>query len=118
VCGWLQVNATTVVRRKVKVLCVMAFEQPLTNRAPPALELIQGAALTPTHHILVNGVWGQARGTGVAAVRPLTARPASVLEVLDGEIITRYHFHLGYSTRWVYSLAMYQPGNFQLDNGM
>jgi len=85
--GWLQVNTTTVVRQKVKVLCVMAFEQPLTNRVPPALELIQGAAITPTHHILVNGVWRQARGTGVAAVRPLTAKATSVLEVLDGEII-------------------------------
>jgi len=61
---------------------------------------------------------GAARGTGVAAARPLTAKATSVLEVLNGEIITRYHFPLGYSTRWVYSLAMCQPGNFQLDNGM
>ena len=54
----------------------------------------------------------------MAAARPLTAKATSVLEVLNGEIITRYHFPLGYSTRWVYSLAMCQPGNFQLDNGM
>jgi len=85
-----------------------------TNGVPPALELIHSAAITPTHHILVNGVWCQAKGTGVAAARPLTAKVTSILQVLDGEIVTRYHFPLGYS----YSLAMCQQGNFQLDNGM
>ena len=88
--GWLQVNATTVVRWKVKVLRVMVFEQPLINGVPPVLELIQGAAITPIHHILVNGVWRQARGAGVGAARTETAKATPVLEVLDGELITRY----------------------------
>jgi len=55
VLGWFQENATTVVREKVRVLCVMAFEQPVTNGVPPALTLVEGAAITPMHHVYVDG---------------------------------------------------------------
>ena len=68
--------------------------------------------LSPPHTTSSSMGCGAARGTGVAAARPLTAKVTSILQVLDGEIITR--FPLGYS----YSLAMCQQGNFQLDNGM
>jgi len=34
----------------------------------------------------------------------------------EEELITQYHSTLGYSTWWVYNLAMRQPGNFQLCN--
>jgi len=115
VLGWFQENAVTVVRKKVRVLCIMAFEQPVTNRAPPALTLVEGAAITPMHHVYVDGVWLQAREVAARAVR---ATGAPVLEVLAGDLTARYQFQLGYSSRWVYNLVMCHPGNFQLDNGL
>jgi len=110
--GWFQENATTVVRRKGKVLCVMAFEQALTKGAPPVLNLVRGAAITPMHHIFVNGAWRQARVAGARAARTEAVTP--VPEFLEGELITRCQSPLGYITRW----AMCQPGNFQLANGV
>ena len=115
VLGWFQENATTVVRKKVRVLCVMAFEQPVTNGVPPALTLVEGAAITPMHHVYVDGMWLQAREVAARAVR---ATGAPVLEVLVGDLTARYQFPLGYSTRWVYNLVLCQPGNFQLENGL
>jgi len=76
----------------------MAFEQPLTNRAPPVLKLVQGAAITPIHHIYVDGVWLQVRVAAARAARAEAATGAPVLEVLEGDLITRYQFPLGYST--------------------
>jgi len=115
VLGWFQENATTVVRKKVRVLCVMAFKQPVTNRVPLALTLLEGAAITPMHHDYVDGVWLQAREVAARAVR---ATGAPVLEVLAGDLTARYQFPLGYSTRWVCNLVLCQPGNFQLENGL
>jgi len=99
-----QENATTVVRKKVRVLCVMAFEQPVTNRVPPALTLVKGVAITPMHHVYVDGMWLQAREVAARAVR---ATGAPVLEVLVGDLTARYQFPLGHSTRWVYNLVLY-----------
>jgi len=86
VLGCFRENATTVVRKKVRVLCVMAFEQPVINRVPPALMLVEGAAITPMHHVYVDGVWLQAREVAARAVRAIGA---PVLEVLAGDRTAR-----------------------------
>jgi hypothetical protein len=65
----------------------MAFEQPVTNGVPPALTLVEGAAITPMHHVYVDGMWLQAREVAARAVR---ATGAPVLEVLVGDLTARY----------------------------
>ena len=87
VLGWFQENATTVVCKKVRVLCVTAFEQPVTNGVPPALTLVEGAAITPMHHVYVDCMRIQAREVATRAVR---ATGAPVLEVLVGDLTARY----------------------------
>jgi len=96
----------------------MAFEQPLTNRAPPVLKLVQGAAITPIHHIYVDGVWLQVRVAAARAARAEAATGAPVLEVLEGGLHHTVPVPPRVLHRWVYNLVMCHPGNFQLANGL
>jgi len=62
----------------------MTLEQPLTNGAPPVLELVQGAAITPIHHIYVDGVWRQVRVAAARAARAEAATGTPFIEFLGG----------------------------------
>lgn len=70
-------NATTVIRRLTQVLCVVICEQPLIAGVPPDLALVEGAAITPTHHILSDGQWCSA--SSAAHGKPFL----EVLEVVE-----------------------------------